>query len=79
MKTTQIRLKIIATLTYQKLEPQLLSSTVMQLYKTFHSVQNLGRKSKGVRGRGLKTLRKWPTKKVYIFLFSTFITPLEKL
>ena len=57
---------MIATL---KLEPKLLSLRVMSLYKAFHLVQNLGRKSKGVRERGLKTLWKWATQKTGIFFF----------
>ena len=51
----------------------------MSLYKVFHLAQNLGRKSKYIRGRGLKTLWKWTTKNEFFSLFSTFITPYEKL
>ena len=39
----------------------------MSLYKVFHLAQNLGRKSKCIRGRGLKTLWKWTTKNEFFF------------
>ena len=45
---------MITTLTSLKLELKLLPSRVMSLYKVFHLAQNLGRKSKCIRGRGLK-------------------------
>ena len=67
-KTTQNRFKMIATLTSLKLEPELPSSRVMSLYKVFHLAQNLRCKSKGVRRRGLESLRKWATK-TYFFLY----------
>ena len=47
---------MIAMVTSLKLEPKMLSSRVMQLHNTFHLAQNLGRESKGDRGRGLNTL-----------------------
>ena len=47
---------MITMLTSLKLELKLLPSRVMSLYKVFHLAQNLGRKSKCIRGRGLKTL-----------------------
>ena len=60
---------MIATLTSLKLEPKLLSSRIMQLYKAFHLMQNLGCKPKNVRGRGLKTLWKWATKNGFFLYF----------
>ena len=57
-KTTQNRFKMIPTITSLKLEPKLLSSRIMWLYKAFHLVQNLRCKSKDVRARSLKTLWK---------------------
>ena len=47
----------------------------MQLYEAFHFAQNSGRKSKGVRGRGLNALETRTTE-TFFPLFSTFITPL---
>ena len=76
-KTTQNRFKMIATLTSLKLEPKLLSSRVMQLYKAFHLMQNLGRKPKSVRGRGLKTLWKWATKNGYFLYFQYLLRRLR--
>ena len=44
---------MIAALTSLKLEPKLL---LCKAYMAFHLVQNLGRESKGVRGRDQKNL-----------------------
>ena len=39
----------------------------MQLYKAFHLMQKLRRKLRGVRGRGLKVLRKCAPKLFFYF------------
>ena len=70
---------MVAMLSSLKLEPKLLSLRVIQLYEVFHLVQNLGLESKGIRGCGTKHLTKMGYKKWVFSLFSTFITPLEKL
>ena len=63
---------MIATLTSLKLEPKLLSSRVIQLYKAFRLAQNLRCKLMGVRGRDLKTLWKWATKIYFFFIFDIY-------
>ena len=64
---------MIATIISLKFEPKLLSSRIMQLYKTFHLVQDLRRKSKGVRRRGLKSYENGLRKKVVCFYFRHFL------
>ena len=64
---------MISAITSLKLEPKLLSSIIMYLYKAFHLEQNLKCKSKGVRGRGLKALWKWATKNGgFVFIFDIY-------
>ena len=76
-KTTQNRFKIIATLTSLKQGRKLLSSRIMYIFKVFHLAQNVGRKSKGVRGRDLKTLRKWVIENVFFLYFRHLLRGLK--